>query len=55
MSAEPVSGVSAEPVFGVSAEPVSGVPETAVWLTMIAGFGLVGVAARRHRQTAVVA
>ena len=30
---------------------VGGVPEPASWAMMIAGFGLVGAAARRRRQT----
>ncbi len=40
-------------VGGIIVEP--GVPEPATWAMMIAGFGLVGAAARRRRQTAVSA
>lgn len=40
---------------GVSAQAVAGVPETASWVMLIAGFGLVGAAARRRRQTVVAA
>ena len=31
------------------------VPEAAPWAMMIAGFGLVGTAARRHRSTTIAA
>jgi hypothetical protein len=33
---------------------VTGVPEPATWAMLIAGFGLVGFAARRRRETASV-
>lgn len=32
----------------------SGVPEPATWALLIVGFGLVGAAARRSRETAIV-
>jgi type IV pilus assembly protein PilY1 len=41
-------------VGGVIVDP-GGVPEPATWAMLIAGFGMVGVAARRRRQTAVSA
>ena len=40
--------------FG-SANPGGGVPEPASWAMLIAGFGLVGAAARRRRSTVVAA
>jgi len=33
--------------------PVGAIPEPAPWAMLIAGFGLVGPAARRRRETAV--
>ena len=44
-----------DPAFTIGfASPVAGVPEPANWIMMIAGFGLVGFAARR-RRTALAA
>lgn len=38
----------------VDATTIPGVPEPATWLTMLAGFGLVGSAMRRQRKVATV-
>ncbi len=43
-----------EPVFGDLTATVTGVPEAASWALMLAGFGLVGGAMRRRRQSAQV-
>ena len=37
------------------ASNVSAVPEAATWMTLVAGFGLVGAAARRRRMSSVTA
>ncbi len=42
------------PVFGDLTATVTGVPEAATWALMLAGFGLVGSAMRRRRQSAQV-
>jgi len=43
-------------IYSLSISDVSGaIPEPATWAMLIAGFGMVGVAARRKRQTAVTA
>lgn len=39
----------------VSEQPVPGIPEPATWAMLIAGFGLVGSAARRRRGTELAA
>jgi len=38
-----------------TATPTAGIPEPATWAMLISGFGLVGFAARRRRETAVAA
>ena len=40
---------------GVLPPPTPGVPEPSSWAMLIAGFGIVGAAARRRRQAAVAA
>jgi hypothetical protein len=47
------AGRAAMPTF--SASNVGNVPEPATWAMLIAGFGLVGAAARRRRQASVLA
>lgn len=37
--------------FNVNGAPVGGVPETATWMLMVAGFGLVGTSLRRRVKT----
>ncbi|PZU44560.1 MAG: hypothetical protein DI568_15375 [Sphingomonas sp.] len=53
----PFPGSTNIPVGGVTTQPggVGGIPEPTIWMSMIAGFGLVGAAVRRRthiRQTA---
>lgn len=52
--AGPFPGSTNNPIVGTTIQPgvpggVGGVPEPGVWLTMIAGFGLIGAAVRRSR------
>ena len=43
------------PIAVLDSVSLTGVPEAATWAMLIAGFGLVGAAARRRRATAVAA
>lgn len=53
---EAFSGLPSNPGAKNLPEPVSGmVPEPATWAMLIAGFGMVGLAARRRRQGALSA